>query len=209
MPDPLHSRGAAVAQRLGLQIQMEHFARLRWEEFVRQHPGAEATPESLADLAVMAEDLARVMDASLASVDVVTAGALTDAIRRGTRPRLIGGIADLGRTLGDILEAPLSLPSIIQGWLTTELTAAYAAQQIERMAREGIRYKQWLTMRDEKVRDSHAAADGQVRHITATFAIGGEALMVPGDPSGSPAQTYNCRCIVIAANPEAKNPLLR
>ena len=38
--------------------------------------------------------------------------------------------------------------------------------------------------------------DGQVRLKDEPFDVGGEALMYPGDPSGSPENTINCYCIV-------------
>ena len=51
---------------------------------------------------------------------------------------------------------------------------------------------------DEKVRISHAIADGQIRRITEPFIVNGELMMYPSDTSlgASAANTVNCRCFV-------------
>lgn len=60
----------------------------------------------------------------------------------------------------------------------------------------GIRKKEWITALDERTREAHARADGQVVGIDDTFIVGGEPLRFPGDPTGSPENTINCRCTV-------------
>jgi uncharacterized protein with gpF-like domain len=52
----------------------------------------------------------------------------------------------------------------------------------------------WTTVGDDKVRDAHAEAEGQTISMSESYSVGGEDLQYPGDPSGSPANTYNCRC---------------
>jgi hypothetical protein len=52
--------------------------------------------------------------------------------------------------------------------------------------------KMWDSKDDSRVRAAHEAADGQVRLISQPFIVGGEALMSPGDPSGSPSNVINC-----------------
>ncbi len=47
---------------------------------------------------------------------------------------------------------------------------------------------------DSRTRDTHWAADGARVPLTAPFIVGGEPLMFPADPAGSPAETYGCRC---------------
>lgn len=51
--------------------------------------------------------------------------------------------------------------------------------------------KVWHSARDPKVRDSHAAQDRQSVGLNDVFSNG---LAYPGDPSGGPAETANCRC---------------
>jgi hypothetical protein len=38
------------------------------------------------------------------------------------------------------------------------------------------------------------AADGQVVGLDEPFIVGGEQLMYPGDPAGSPGNICNCLC---------------
>lgn len=58
--------------------------------------------------------------------------------------------------------------------------------------------REWVATGDARTRDSHAAASGQQRSANEAFDIGGEKLMYPADPHGSPAETYNCRCTLRA-----------
>lgn len=54
--------------------------------------------------------------------------------------------------------------------------------------------KRWDSKDDSAVRPAHSRADGQRRFVGQPFIVGGEALMAPGDPSGSPWNVINCRC---------------
>jgi len=56
--------------------------------------------------------------------------------------------------------------------------------------------KTWLATIDGRVRDTHEGADGQTVGNREEFIVGGEALQRPLDPSGSIANTINCRCAV-------------
>lgn len=61
--------------------------------------------------------------------------------------------------------------------------------------------KQWLTRRDERVRKSHKAANGQIQLLGDPFDVGGSPMQYPGDPSAPADQTVNCRCIMKTAAP--------
>jgi uncharacterized protein with gpF-like domain len=54
--------------------------------------------------------------------------------------------------------------------------------------------KEWISGEDERTREDHALANGQIAAKDVPFDIGGEALMYPGDPAGSAGQVINCRC---------------
>lgn len=64
---------------------------------------------------------------------------------------------------------------------------------------EGIENHEWVTARDEKVRDSHAQVDGDVVHIGEHFKNG---LLFPLDPEGDPEDIINCRCVAVATRSE-------
>jgi uncharacterized protein with gpF-like domain len=71
------------------------------------------------------------------------------------------------------------------------LAAALRIQQRE----SGPRIlKTWDSRQDSAVRTAHRLADGQVQFASQPFMVGGEALMSPGDPAGSPWNVINCRC---------------
>jgi len=62
--------------------------------------------------------------------------------------------------------------------------------------------KEWQTAADERVRADHIAANGQVVPYDEPFLVGGEKLMFPRDPAGSPENVINCRCTMVPVLPE-------
>lgn len=74
--------------------------------------------------------------------------------------------------------------------------AANAAAQ-EAIATTGLPVvKEWVASVDGRERSSHRAADGQMVALHEPFRVGGEALMYPGDTTGSPENVISCRCAV-------------
>lgn len=66
----------------------------------------------------------------------------------------------------------------------------------------GVEYREWYATPDDRTREAHqiGAAFGQEPLIAKAgepFIVGGEALMYPGDPAGSPANTIQCRCTIL------------
>lgn len=56
--------------------------------------------------------------------------------------------------------------------------------------------KRWVAARDERTRESHIAAHGQVVDIHDTFTVGDDRLDHPGDREhGSAREVINCRCV--------------
>lgn len=74
---------------------------------------------------------------------------------------------------------------------------------LERHAREyepgelEVQRQEWLSSRDERVRDSHSERDGQVVEVGQPFDIGAGYLLFPGDPEGPAEEVVNCRCTTI------------
>jgi len=80
----------------------------------------------------------------------------------------------------------------------TETSGAYSYATTEAWSDSGVvESKEWLTAHDDVVRDTHAAADGQVVALDAQFRVGSDLLDFPGDPSGSAEEIINCRCTLI------------
>lgn len=59
---------------------------------------------------------------------------------------------------------------------------------------EGVQKKEWLTARDEHVRDEHKVLDRQIVAVNSSFSNG---LDYPGDQKGDAGQTINCRCTLL------------
>lgn len=79
----------------------------------------------------------------------------------------------------------------------TEIVGSSNRGALEAYHQSGVvEKKEWITARDEKVRDSHAATDGQIQDIDEPFILGsGVEMMCPGD-FGPPEEVVNCRCTV-------------
>lgn len=90
----------------------------------------------------------------------------------------------------------------------TETAAAYGVGRQEGMTQAGVRFKRWLTSGGDNVRPAHMEANNQTVGTEEAFDVGGESLMHPGDPAGSPGNIINCHCVAVAvADPdEGLNP---
>lgn len=74
-----------------------------------------------------------------------------------------------------------------------------------RVANMGVEVKkQWLATNDIRTRHSHAALDGEIKELDEEFSNG---LQYPGDPSGLPAEVYNCRCTTVAYFPDIEDDI--
>lgn len=58
------------------------------------------------------------------------------------------------------------------------------------------RRKEWMTAGDDRVREDHAVADGQIVPLNGMFTIGGYPAEYPGDPRLPADLSINCRCVV-------------
>lgn len=98
---------------------------------------------------------------------------------------------------------------------TETIAASNAASlaQALRLGDPGMR-KRWVDADDSRVRAAHADADGQTVVLGDPFEVGGEWLMYPGQPIGTPANVINERCSMVylvddeAATSEGDAPLV-
>ncbi len=81
----------------------------------------------------------------------------------------------------------------------TAATAQFGALQVARFSQAGVTAKRWDADIDNATRDTHRAADGQVRPLAQAFTVGTSLMQYPGDPSAPPEETENCRCVPVAA----------
>lgn len=57
-----------------------------------------------------------------------------------------------------------------------------------------VQKKKWIATPDDRTRKSHLEIDGEEVDINDKFS---NKLDYPGDPSGDPAEVYNCRCTMV------------
>jgi hypothetical protein len=57
--------------------------------------------------------------------------------------------------------------------------------------------RRWQAANDDRTRETHRDADGQTVALNEPFTVGRASLDFPGDPSGPPEETINCRCTTI------------
>lgn len=80
----------------------------------------------------------------------------------------------------------------------TETAGATNGAYLDASEAAGLTKKQWVAALDERTRETHREADGQVVAIHEPFIVGGYALQFPADPScAAPHETINCRCTII------------
>lgn len=121
--------------------------------------------------------------------------------------KALGGIVAAGGTVKDQAEAvrhvldvtgtenwparakTVAVTEVHRAWNFGALAAALRAQN-----QLGSLKKTWHAKDDSAVRPGHKRADGQTVFINQPFIVNMEALMAPGDPSGSASNVINCRC---------------
>lgn len=112
-----------------------------------------------------------------------------------------GGIADglSEREIGKLITAvaPTKSASRAQTIARTESSRAANATGLETAKETGLEMqKVWNASGGSRTRDSHQRADNQKVGLDEFFIVGGERLRYPSDPSGSAAETINCRCVL-------------
>ena len=102
---------------------------------------------------------------------------------------------------GRILRSRFNKLSKYQAERIVRTEATYAANlgaersALDMFGSDGLQ-KEWLTSVDGRERASHRSTNGQVVDMDKPFNVGGELLMMPGDPRGRAANVINCRCAV-------------
>ena len=84
----------------------------------------------------------------------------------------------------------------------TESCTTMNAGALELYKSEGIQYKEWISVQDDRTRDAHLLMDGVVVPVTDKFEVPatsqseGAFMEYAGDPSAPAGQVCNCRCTV-------------
>lgn len=109
---------------------------------------------------------------------------ITDRLRRA--------FAVDGQELGVVRAERIARTETAMAWNTASFDTTRALPD---EVRPGC--KVWLSAKDQRVRDVHAAAHGQTVPLDGKFNVGGELLDYPCDPNGSPTNVINCRCVAV------------
>ena len=86
----------------------------------------------------------------------------------------------------------------------TESCTTMNAGALELYKSEGIQYKEWISVQDDRTRDAHLLMDGVVVPVTDKFEVPatsqseGAFMEYAGDPTAPAGQTCNCRCTISA-----------
>lgn len=133
-------------------------------------------------------------------VNDTTYGSIKDALAQGADTgKSIPDIADLIQHVFDVTD------SRAETIARTETISAYNGSQTmlgDALPNDVVNGQEWLATDDERTREAHVLADGQQVGTGETFVVDGEDLEYPGDPSGDPENTVNCRCTVVLLTPD-------
>lgn len=129
----------------------------------------------------------------ITSVAETTRSQIVSAVARGYADGL--GQAGVARYISDLIPEFTQARSALIARTETHGAANYGSNEAARET--GLRLRrEWISADDDRTRADHADANGTIVGMDEAFDIGGSSLMYPGDPSGPPEQTINCRCVV-------------
>jgi hypothetical protein len=132
--------------------------------------------------------------AKVVQISRTTTNQLKSVIKGGIEEGL--SERDVGKLIRE--RAPTIAASRAQTIARTETHAAanFAVQQSAEST--GIEMmREWVSAENERTREAHLEANGQIVGMQEDFVVDGENLAYPGDPSGSPENVINCRCSVV------------
>ena len=158
----------------------------RWEDGERLPPG-------IGRYVARTETLLRAVGERLSSVALAELAAGLDAGEDvpQLQERLHRVFSRGGAQLGPARRARIARTEAARAWNMATLAAGQALTGPDRPL-----VKQWQTMRDTRVRDSHEAVDGQLRLLDEPFTVAGVPMAAPGDPTAPPELVIECRCVL-------------
>ena len=121
-------------------------------------------------------------------VNAETAKLITEEIRAGISEG--EGIAKLQGRVNKVFNFNTEFRSELIA--RTEAVAASNQGNLEAYRQADIPRKRWLATLDDRTRDSHSAAHGQIVDRDQSFLVGGSEMMMPGN--GPIHEVANCRC---------------
>ncbi len=100
-------------------------------------------------------------------------------------------IDEVARSLRDFYDGPQARFNAMRTARTEVHAAAGFGQREAALQSKWVKTHQWISSRDDRVRDAHQDIDGEEVPINQKYSNG---LWHPGDTSGDPAEFVMCRC---------------
>lgn len=118
---------------------------------------------------------------------------VTNFVRSAQREGL--SIDEIADTLGeDMFEGRLETWQARRTARTTTIPSSNAGSHSALQDADSVVGEEWLATGDQRTRDSHEAADGQIVPVDGTFLVGGNEARYPGDPQLPIDEIANERC---------------
>lgn len=124
---------------------------------------------------------------------------LTDAVRRILTDSFADGTGEAGtaKLIREKVGRDLSATNAARIARTEMHTAANVGQDAAARSTGLEMVKEWASAEDDRVRPTHAQADGQEVALDAAFNVGGSPMMYPGDPAAPAREIIFCRCATL------------
>ncbi|GGQ50126.1 hypothetical protein GCM10010250_22160 [Streptomyces althioticus] len=165
-----------------------------WEDLPGRNDDGRQLPPVMREYVEVTEHLLNAVGDRLAEAarEELAAGVDAGEDMEQLRARLRERFAREGAQLGEAREERIARTEAGRAWNYAVLGAARDATGADRPL-----VKQWLTRRDTRVREDHAAANGQTRLLDEDFTVGGVQMAAPHDPDAPASQVVNCRCFLV------------
>ncbi len=123
-----------------------------------------------------------------------TLNAVKDNVLDKLGEAISGDYADMREAVGSAIDGLLDYE--LDRIARTENKKFFGEVNFARLQHAGVKYHQWITANDERVRDEHLAMHGEIVPVGTRFSNG---LLHAGDTStGDVEQFINCRCTTVA-----------
>ncbi len=141
---------------------------------------------------------------ALAALDVIShafADDVTDTTKRQIQETLYAGIQE-GEGVPKLMDRVSDVFAVAKGpraenIARTETARAVNAGRLEGFGQSGVVERQeWIATFDDRTRETHLEAHGQIVALDEPFQIGGYEAAYPGDPALPPEESCQCRCAV-------------
>ena len=129
----------------------------------------------------------------ITSISENTRARIVSLVDQGYRDGL--GVAEIARGIRDRIPGMSQMRGALIARTEAHGAANFGADVAARETGLNLR-KEWVSAEDERTRETHAAADGQIVGMDDAFDVGGVSMMFPGDPSAPVEEVANCRCSV-------------